>query len=423
MNCKRNLMLTIGVLIISMYGYAQDTLRITLPQAEKQFLEHNLYLLAEKYNISKAQAEVVQMKLFPNPNLKLEGSVYNPNNNRFADIGNTSGQYAIAAEQLILLAGKRNKQVKLARTASSMAEDRFFDLLRTLSFTLRSNFYKAHYQQNTLAALQQQISTLETLQTTYHGLQAKGIVSGKDAVRVTSLLYNLRAEHTSLLNECHDMQSELQLLLHRQNTWYVTEVTAEPVSLRRTDLQTLLDTALLTRQDLRLAQHALQYSEQNYRLQKAMAVPDLTVGAMFDKRSNYIDNASLLNVAMDLPFFHRNQGNIKAARVDIAQQKLLLEQQAAVVENEVRTVYAQALNTEKAVFAIDPGFRLQLEILLQNMGEHLLKKEVSLLEFTDFYDSYKENILRLNNMQNDRMQAIEKLNYVIGKNLLNNEAN
>lgn len=192
MNCKRNLMLVIGVLIMSMHGYAQDTLRITLPQAEKRFLEHNLYLLAEKYNISKAQAEVMQAKLYNNPNLKLEGSVYNPTNKRFADIGNASGQYAIAVEQLIKLAGKRSKQVKLARTATSMAESQFYELLRTLSFTLRSNFYKAHYRQNTLAALQQQITSLEGLEVSYKGLQAKGIVTGKDALRVTSLLYNLR---------------------------------------------------------------------------------------------------------------------------------------------------------------------------------------------------------------------------------------
>lgn len=424
MNCKRNLMLAISLLIMSMHGYAQDTLRITLPQAEKRFLEHNLYLLAEKYNISKAQAEVVQMKLYNNPNLKLEGSVYNPGNNRFADIGNTSGQYAIEAEQLILLAGKRSKQVKLARTGVAMAESQFFELLRTLSYTLRSNFYKIHYRQNAIQALQQQIISLEKLHTSYQELQTKGIVSGKDAIRVSSLLYNLRAEKASLLNEWHDTQSELQLLLHQNNTWYVTESTAhEQASVREMNLQVLLDTALHSRQDLKLAQYAQQYSEQNYRLQKAMAVPDLTIGAVFDKRSNYIDNASLLNVAMNLPFFHRNQGNIKAAKWDIDQRKLLLEQQTALVENEVNTAYAKALNTEKTVQSIAPGFRQQLETLLQNMGEHLLKKEISLLEFTDFYDAYKENILQLNNMELDRMQAIETLNYVIGKNMLNNERN
>lgn len=424
MNCKRNLMLTISVLIMSMHGYAQDSLRITLPQAEKQFLEHNLYLLAEKYNISKAQAEVVQMKLYNNPNLKLEGSLYNPDNKRWADIGNTSGQYAIEAEQLILLAGKRNKQVKLARTGVAMAESRFFELMRTLSYALRSNFYKVHYRHNAIQALDLQIVSLEKLHASYQTLQGKGIVSGKDAIRISSLLYNLRAEKTSLLNEWHDVQSELQLLLHQNTTWYITEIPAhEQLSVREVNLQTLVDTALHSRQDLKLAQYTQQYSEQNYRLQKAMAVPDLTIGAVFDKRSNYIDNANLLNVAMNLPFFNRNQGNIKAAKWDIEQNKLLLEQQTALVENEVNTAYAKALNTEKTVQSIEPGFRQQLETLLQNMGAHLLKKEISLLEFTDFYDAYKENILQLSNMELDRMQAIETLNYVIGKNLLNNERN
>ncbi|GEP98005.1 TolC family protein [Chitinophaga cymbidii] len=412
--CVISLLLTPGL-------YAQDTLHITLQQAEQQFLQRNLALLAEKYNISIAQAQVIQARLYNNPSLSLGGSIYNPEQNRFADVGNRSGQYTIEVQQLITLAGKRNKQIKLAQTEASMAESRFFELLRTLGYTLRSNFYEAWYLQSSIHAFDVQVQQLEQLDRTYRELQAKGIVTPRDAVRIRSLLYSLKAEQVTLQNRFNTIEGELQLLLQDNHTWYIPDardLNMQPVSAY--SLQSLLDTAFTNRRDLRLAQQALQHSTQQYALQRSLAVPDMTIGAMFDKRSDYIENASLLNIAFDLPFFHRNQGSIKAARAGIAQSKVLLEQQTATVENEVRTAFARAVNADNMLRSVDPDFRGEFEALLQSVTDHFIKKNISLLEFTDFYESYKENLLQLNEVQHERMQAIESLNYAIGKNLLNN---
>lgn len=412
--CVISLLLTPGL-------HAQDTLHITLQQAEQQFLQRNLALLAEKYNISIAQAQVIQAKLYNNPSLALGGSIYNPELNRFADIGNRTGQYTIEVQQLITLAGKRNKQIKLAQTEASMAESRFFELLRTLGYTLRSNFYEAWYLQSSIRAFNIQVQQLEQLNHTYRELQAKGIVTPRDAIRIRSLLYSLKAEQVTLQNRFNTIEGELQLLLQDNHTWYIPDardLNMQPVSAY--SLQSLLDTAFTNRRDLQLAQQAQQHSEQQYSLQRSLAVPDMTIGAMFDKRSDYIENASLLNITFDLPFFHRNQGNIKAAKAGIAQSKVLLEQQTATVENEVRTAFARAVNADNILRSVDPDFRHEFEALLQSVTDHFIKKNISLLEFTDFYESYKENLLQLNEVQHERMQAIESLNYAIGKNLLNN---
>jgi cobalt-zinc-cadmium efflux system outer membrane protein len=111
------------------------------------------------------------------------------------------------------------------------------------------------------------------------------------------------------------------------------------------NLPSLVDSAYANRNDLKLAQNNLKYSQLDYSLQKALAVPDLTVGAQFDKRGSFVDNASFLTVAMDLPFFNRNQGNIKAAKLNIDQSKVSLQQTQTTVENEVQAAYVKALNT------------------------------------------------------------------------------
>ncbi len=39
------------------------------------------------------------------------------------------------------------------------------------------------------------------------------------------------------------------------------------------------------------------------------------------------------------------------------------------------------------------------------------------MEFLDFYDSYRENVLQLNNLKYERINAREELNYVTGSSL------
>ena len=409
-------------LSIGLNSFAQDTLKLTLPEAESQFLQKNLVLLAEKYNIDIAKAQIIQAKLYNNPNFQVTGSIYNPEQKKVFDVSNKTGEYIVGVQQLIILAGKRNKQIKLAETNATIADNNFFDLLRTLRFTLRSDFYQAFFLQNSISAYKIQVASLEKLNSTFEELLVKGIVTLKDAVRIKSLLYSLKAEQTSLQTQFNDTEAEIQLLLQNNHAWILPQsslnVSAIP-SISQMSLQTLLDTAYANRYDLKIAQNTVSYNQQNYALQKALATPDLTVGANFDKRGSFVENASFLNLSMDLPFFNRNQGNIKAAKLSIDQSKLLLDRQLQVVENDVQHAYVNALTTDKMLASIDSNFRDQFEELLKSVTENFEKRNISLLDFTDFYDSYKENILQLNQLQNSRMQAIETLNFAIGKTILN----
>src|ERR1700677_2834444 len=54
----------------------QDTLRLQLPEAEKMFLDSNLQLLAQRYNVDANQALVIQAKLWPNPNFQVGHTLY-----------------------------------------------------------------------------------------------------------------------------------------------------------------------------------------------------------------------------------------------------------------------------------------------------------------------------------------------------------
>lgn len=414
--------LAILIACASVKGYTQDTIRITLQNAEQEFTDKNLLLLAEKYNIDAARAEVVQARLLNNPNLSVTGNIYNPRDRKIADISNRTGEYVIEIQQVIRLAGKRNKEIRLAEAGIVSSEDRFFDLLRTLRYTLRSDFFRAYYINESIASLDRQITVLESLDTAYSKLQQSAVVTQKDALRIRSLLYSVRANKAALLNDLNDVVSELKLLLRNNSSFIIPDVDENAVTdIRPQDLslQSLIDTAFAHRYDLRLSQSLVEYNNRNYALQKSYAVPDLTVGGQFDKRGSFVDNASFLNLAIDLPFFKKNQGNIKAAGIGLAQSKLQYQQQKLVVENEVQRAFVKLITTEKLYASADPGFIGQYEKLLQGIGENFQRRNISLLEFTDFYESYKNNIQQFNQLRNDRIQALEELYFSIGKTLLN----
>jgi cobalt-zinc-cadmium efflux system outer membrane protein len=411
-----------GLLGTALYCPAQDTLRINLQEAENQFTHKNLSLLAEKYNIDLARAQVMQARLYNNPNIQFTANAWNPDQKKWLDVSSQSGEYMAGIQQLIILAGKRNRQVKMAETNILLAENRFYDLLRTLRYTLHSDFYQSCFLQRAIAAYQVPIAALEKLTANYNELQSKGVITLKEVVRVKSLLYNLKTEQSSLQNQFNDVEAELQLLLQDNHTWFmpVTDVASTSIpSVKQYMLPALMDSAYANRYDLQLAANTLVYNQQNYSLQKALAVPDVTAGAQFDKRGSFVNNASFLTLAIDLPFFNRNQGNIKAAKIAIDQSNTALVRQRLTVENEVQQAYVKALNTEKMLNAIDPGFQNDFDKLLKSITENFEKRNISLLEFTDFYDSYKQNVLQWNQLQNDRIQAMESLNFAIGRSIIN----
>ena len=128
------------IICITASCFGQDTVKLTLPQTENIFLQKNLSLLAEKYNIDIARAQIIQAGLYNNPNLLFTGNIYNPDRKKALDISNRTGQYSVEANQLITLAGKRNKQIQLAQTNAAISENNFLEVLRTLRYVLRTDF-------------------------------------------------------------------------------------------------------------------------------------------------------------------------------------------------------------------------------------------------------------------------------------------
>jgi len=399
-------------------GFAQDSLRISLRQADSLFVEKNLILLAERYRIDAAQASVIQAKLWDNPTLSTEWNLYNPNRKRVLDVGR-GGQKIISVEQVIQTAGKRNKQVALTLENARLTEYEFMDLLRILKFELRSNFFDIFFLQNTLNRYQRQIETLERTVVAFETQYEKNNVSLRELLRLKALLFQLNNDKTEILFQLTEKQKDLKTLLNTEKsvTPLVNETELSRYQLTNYNVSILNELALQNRGDVKVTESFARQAELNYRLQKALAMPNVRIGATYDQAGSFVNNYSGLTLSADLPFFNKNQGNIKVAKALIDYQKGLQNQKINTVTNEVAAALEKVRYVENMVQSVDSKFTDQFELLNKGVLENFQKRNLTLLEFIDLIETYSESIKELNRLKADRVGAYEELNFTVGQEL------
>ena len=181
----------------------------------------------------------------------------------------------------------------------------------------------------------------------------------------------------------------------------------------------LLDSANLNRTDLKVARANLTYNNLNFKVQKAMAWPDITLSANYDKYGSYIPNFSNVGISIPLPIFNRNQGGIKQAKIAIEQGKVQYERQQSLVENDLATNYDNALKLELLCNGFDSQFKQEYTHLIEEVLKNYTIRNIGLLDFLNYYDDYKNNTLLLNNARLGRVTSLEQLNYVTGTPFFN----
>jgi outer membrane protein, heavy metal efflux system len=396
-----------------------DTLRINLDSAEKLFLGGNFNLLAQKYNIQAQKAQEIQAKLYPNPNLSVFYSLYNTQTKKFFPVGSgtTGGELSGQLSQLIYLAGQRNKQVRIAEANTRIAEYQFYDLIRTLKYTLRTDFYNIYFLLHSAAVYDEEIKSLQPVVGAFEEQEGKGYIAEKEVIRIKAQLYTLLGEYNSLINQINDQESELRLVLQVKGSFIRPELDSAKLGSFSPDtysLATLLDSAYKNRSDLLIARTTVEASKLNYNYQKALAVPNLTLALAYDQQGSYINNLTSLGAAIDLPFFNRNKGNIQTAKIMTAANTALQQSTEATVQENVSHALEKAFANDKMYRTIDPKFLKDFDHMLHEVLTNYEKRNLTLLDFLDFYESYKDNILSSNGIQFDRISAFEDINYFTG---------
>ena len=394
---------------------------LTLKEAEQRFLERNLSLIAERYNIDMAQAQVLQAKLFENPVISLEQNVYNRLNGKYFDFGK-EGEAVVEIEQVIHLAGQRNKQVRLEKINKEIAEYQFEEVMRTLRQELNEKFVEVYFLSKSIAIYEKEVNSLQVLLGGMKIQQEKGNISLMEISRLESMLFSLRKEKNERESDLLTTRGELNLLLTLPEDTQV-QLSLDEEVLQQLDLSQLsfadLKAIINERPDQKIARSTVNASRANLKLQKSMAFPEFSVKGNYDRVGNFINDYFAIGVSLSVPIFNRNQGNIKAARFSIQQAGVQQEYAANRADMELFTAYTSLEKATQLYQSTNMDLERNFEKLITGVNENFTRKNISLLEFIDYYDSYKETCIQLYEIKKNVFLAMENLNTVVGQNVLN----
>ncbi|MBD0404838.1 TolC family protein [Flammeovirga sp. EKP202] len=413
------LMLCISSLTASAQKVEEEALKmqLTIPQAEEIFLQKNLTLIAEKQNIEISKAEIIQAKAWPNPEVGIEIAMYDNEDNIWFRT-DKEAQRVFEISQMIETAGKRKKRTNVAKIEAEISEYEFYNTLREMRTELRSELVELHYAQEKANSYLVAIEPVEKLVAVYKEQSQKGNVSKSEVVRLKALLLDARKGWLDLVQEAADIEANIKMLLNVQANVSLSITIPEFKPSESLPDPTLWATlAQDHRFDFKIENIRMKQSAESLALAKAEAVPDLHLGTMYDRRGAHQADYWAIQIAFDLPVWDRNKGGIQAAKIQQEQQQVRLNEAEKNLQIDIYTA-AQKLNQVRSLYEqLDPELSQEMEEVMGAVTKSYQHKQLSLLEFIDFFESYRDNLGQWYDTEMTLFQAQENVNYTVGKDI------
>ncbi|MGE8426523.1 MAG: TolC family protein [Sphingobacterium sp.] len=422
----RKLRITLFLLLgLNSKLFSQDTVesRLRKSEIEQVFLAHNLSLMAQRFHIQQAAAAVLQAKLWPNPTISIsEVNLWkNSSSESFPALIGHYGKYqqvAIELEQTIEMAGKRKKRVQLQLLEKENAQLQFEELLRNLKYDLRSQCLELQILQEKERLYSSQVDIFQTLAKSFQNQWKEGNVSEMDYLRIES-------ESIAFGNKLNEIQQEkitkmnavASYLGDKGTALYISDTIGMPLFLLGTKQEWKM-MALENRSDYKIIHNTWKKSNAQLEIEKAERTPDLKVSMNYDRGGNIMRDFTGLGVAMDLPLFNRNQGNIKIAQLELEKNKIEIAQFRIDIEREIDFLSTRLSNLETSLKTMDTGFDRKLDVALERYVRNFQERRLTIVEFIDFINNYMENKESILERRAKYLQYKEELTYLIGKDIV-----
>ena len=407
-----------------------DTVVITLADAEAAFMKSNYNVLAQKYGVDAQKALVRQAKLFNNPIVYYENSIYNQYSKKYFPTKEgtygapqTQGEVLINAQWLISIARKRVKAAQVAKLNADVAQYQFDDLMRGLLFALRQDFIDLYFGLKSLQLFDEEIASVKNIVSGFETQYQKGNVSLRAITRVRALLLSLQSDRFDIYTALQQNSAkEFAVLLNNPRNVFYKPVLDETVydtkyNASAIALPDVVDQALQNRPDLKASLAQVAAADAYVKLQKAVGIPDVQFQYTFDRNGSYIPNYSGVGIQVPIAILNHNQGNIASSKLLVSSAQEQLKQNQVTVQNDVFSSYQKILELQKLSSSQTQSFVADFRSLMQGAGDNFAKKNLSLLDFVDMFESYKDYMTQSYSIKDQRYSAFEELNFNVGKDV------
>ena len=392
---------------------------LTLEEAVREAIDRNLDLVAEKFNLSVADARIITAKLRPNPvfsvggdHLDILGTGYNPVN----QAGPT--EYSVRTDFLLERGQKRASRIAVAEGGRAVVELQFLNSVRILVLDVQNAYVEALLAKDNLALAQENLKAFGDIVEVNRKRVSSGDLAEVELFRteLAQLQFESAARQATL--RLRTARVKLQLLLGRTNSGPLVEVIGElRQESRAIDQTELVRAALESRPDLRSIQRDQARSLADLRLQLAQGKIDYTVGTEYRRQQGLAGRGNSMGVffSTNIPVFNKNQGEIERARQEQRQIEARIKALTAMIQTDVETAYLQYTNALTALARLEGSMLAKARDVRQITDFSYRRGEATLVELLDAQRAYNETIQSYNESRAEFARSLYLLDSASGK--------
>jgi cobalt-zinc-cadmium efflux system outer membrane protein len=400
-------------------GLAAQSLpdRVTIRQAVDEAVEHNLALLAERYNLSVADARIATAKLRPNPVVSA-GMDYIDILRAFTPLnGGGPTEWNFRTDWVLERGGKRERRIETAQDAKEVSQLQLQNTTRQLVLDVQNAFVDVLQAKDNLALARDNLAAFQSIVDVNQTRVRAGDLAKVELTRTQVAALQFQSAVRQGEAKLKVAATRLQNLMGRTNASAAFDVDGE---LRRDTSPMMLDTIQSEARDLRPDLLALRRdearSQAELRLQLAQGKIDYTVGTEYH-RQFHNGNANALGVFFQapLPLFNRNQGEIERARMEARQAAARIKAMEASVDTEVRNAWTEYTTSRDLLTSIEHGLLEQAKDVRDTMEYSYRRGEASLVEFLDAQRAFNDARQSYNDARAEYARSLYAIDAIAGR--------
>ena len=394
---------------------------VTLEQVVQEALDKNLGLLAEKYNLSIAEARLVTARLRPNPVFSFGadyqdwlGAGFSPTR------GVGPAEVNFRTDFLLERGGKRKSRIEVAENARGVAQLELLNSTRTLLLDVQNAFIEVILAKESLALARENLKAFQEIVSINSARVNAGDLAQVELVRSRVAALQFRNAVLQAEARLRTARTRLQTLMGRTIPSPGFDVSGE---FKRSEVQVALpelrQQALERRPDLQALDRDQARSLANIRQQEALGKVDLTIGAQIHRQ--YGDgvqasgNALGLFFSAPLPLFNRNQGEIQRARQEQRQIEARIQALRSEILNEVENAYQQWQTSKDLLASIETGMLEQARQVRETTEYSYRRGEASFVELLDAQRAFNDTVQSYNEARADFAKSLYLIDSITGK--------
>jgi cobalt-zinc-cadmium efflux system outer membrane protein len=319
---------------------------LTVEQAIGEAVQNNLSLIAEKSNLSIAQAGMITARLRPNPVLSASAESLDWLGTGF-NATNAAGppEYAVRVDLPFERGGKRDVRIEVADQKTRVAEAQLADTVRRLKLDVAIASIDVLEAKAKLQLAQDNLQALRRLVQLNEQRVSSGAIAPLEMTRSRVAMLQYRSAVTSAELAVNEARLKLLPLLGLRPDDPPVDIDdrlgvmpdATP------GLASLEETARNARPDLLALRNDQARSIADLRLEQAQGKVDYTVGTEYRRQQGINGTGNMISFffSVPLPFSNRNQGEIARADAERDKAQRSLRAGEASVASEVAAAYQE----------------------------------------------------------------------------------